>query len=116
MLYSPMPVRQDLQETKDAPSERGKALPLAGGESLVEQAEDGSGQQNDERPNHALDHPLKNINPGSLGVNPGYGRRGLAGVSRFGALGLGPGGGPSDSSQRFQGYVSGSPRFVFLKG
>ena len=79
--YSPMPVRQDLQETKDAPSERGKPLPLAGGESLVEQAEDGSGQQNDERPNHAPDHPLKNINPGSLGVNPGYGRRGLAGVS-----------------------------------
>ena len=66
-----MPVRQNLQETKDAPSERGKPLPLAGGESLVEQAEDGSGQQNDERPNHAPDHPLKNINPGSLGVNPG---------------------------------------------
>ena len=28
------------------------------GESLVEQAEDRSGQQNDERPNHAPDHPL----------------------------------------------------------
>ena len=64
-----MRLRQD--RGRPAPSERGKPLPLAGGESLVEQAEDGSGQQNDERPKHAPDHPLKNINPGSLGVNPG---------------------------------------------
>ena len=42
---------------------------LAGGEGLVKQTEDGSGQQNDQRPNHAPDHPLENVDPGSLGFN-----------------------------------------------
>ena len=38
-------------------------------DGLVEQAEDRRGQQNDERPNHAPDHPLENVDPGSLGFN-----------------------------------------------
>ena len=41
------------------------------GESLVKQAKDRSGQQNDERPNHAPDHPLENINPRGLSFNLG---------------------------------------------
>ena len=42
------------------------------GEHRVEQAEDRrNGQQNDERPNHASDHPLENINPRGLSFNLG---------------------------------------------
>ena len=52
------------------PSERGKSR-LAGGEGFVKQAEDRCGQQNDERPNHAPDHSLHNVNAGGLGVNAG---------------------------------------------
>ena len=40
-------------------------------ECFVEQAKDGSGQQNDERPNHAPNHPLENVNPCGLSFNLG---------------------------------------------
>ena len=59
------------------------------GKHLVEQAEDRSGQQNDERPNYAPDHLPQVVNPGSLGINP----RGLGFDFRpdFGDLSIDPG-------------------------
>ena len=46
------------------------------------QAKDGSGQQNDKRPNHAPDHPLENVNPCGLSFNLGL---------EFGDLNIDPG-------------------------
>ena len=40
-----------------------------GREGLVKQAQDRSGQQTDERPNHAPDDSLHNVNTSRLGVN-----------------------------------------------
>ena len=39
-------------------------------EGLIEQAQDRSGQQRNERPDHAPDHSLQEVNPLGLGVNP----------------------------------------------
>ena len=51
---------------------------LLASESLVEQPENGSGQQNDERPNHTPDHSSQVLNAGTLRIDPG---------SEFGDLG-----------------------------